>query len=240
VTVLGYPDYSRAAAVQPNGMITLPLLQEVSVASLTVAEIKTKLTSLLARDYLQRPQVEVKVKEYQSQFVTVYGEVNNPGRKPLRGQTTLWDVLVEANSFTPRASGEVVITRTEGTFADGQNTARVQFGKGAPTLKDVLTASISLRDGDIITASPAYHVQVDGEVMKPGRYTLEPDQTVSDIVSLAGGLTKYGKTSVKVRRLEADGKVRMIEVNLKDVRNGKKPDLPLKAGDIVMVGKKLF
>src|SRR5437762_2562810 len=81
ILVLGNQDLSRAAAVQTNGTIALPLLGEVKVAALTVAEIKTKLTSLLARDYLVHPQVEVRVKEYASQFVTVLGEVNTPGRK---------------------------------------------------------------------------------------------------------------------------------------------------------------
>ena len=57
------------------------------------------------RDYLVNPQVEVKVKEYQSQFVSVVGEVNSPGRKPLRGRTRLIDVLVEAGGFTPTRLG---------------------------------------------------------------------------------------------------------------------------------------
>ena len=37
------------------------------------------------------PQVEVKVREYNSQYVSVVGEVNSPGRKPLRGRTRLID-----------------------------------------------------------------------------------------------------------------------------------------------------
>jgi polysaccharide export outer membrane protein len=61
----------------------------------------------------------VRVKEYQSQFVSVVGEVNSPGRKPLRGQTRLIDVLIEAGGFTPRASGDIVITRLQGSFEGG-------------------------------------------------------------------------------------------------------------------------
>ena len=47
------PRCRRAARV------TLPLLGEVEVSGLTVPEIKDKLTTLLGRDYLVRPQVEV-------------------------------------------------------------------------------------------------------------------------------------------------------------------------------------
>ncbi len=105
VIVFGNDDLSRTTTVQTNGALTLPLLGEVVVVELTVAEVKRKLTALLARDYLVDPQVEVKVREYQSRFVTVLGEVNAPGRKALRGRTRLIDVLVDAGGFTARAPG---------------------------------------------------------------------------------------------------------------------------------------
>ncbi|HEY6547362.1 MAG TPA: polysaccharide biosynthesis/export family protein, partial [Vicinamibacteria bacterium] len=116
LVVFGNEDLTRTPTVQPSGVIALPLLGEVPVGGLTVAEVQRKLTTLLARDFLVNPQVEVKVKEYQSQSVSVVGEVNSPGRKPLRGRTRLIDVLLEAGGFRPTASGEIVITRNEGTF----------------------------------------------------------------------------------------------------------------------------
>ena len=58
VVVLGNDDLSRTPTVQTGGTVTLPLLGEVQVAGMTVPEIKDKLTTLLGRDYLVRPQVE--------------------------------------------------------------------------------------------------------------------------------------------------------------------------------------
>ena len=142
VVVYGNEDLSRIPTVQTNGAITLPLLGEVQVAGLTIAEVQRKVTSLLAKDYLVNPQVEVKVREYQSQFVSVVGEVNAPGRQPLRGRTRLIDVLIEAEGFTPRASGEVVITRTEGTFEGGRNNVTVRISSSAsPSVQDTSTSS---------------------------------------------------------------------------------------------------
>ena len=60
-----------AVPVQPTGSITFPLLNEVPVAGLTVSEIQRRLTALLIKDFLVDPHVEVKVKEFQSQFVIV-------------------------------------------------------------------------------------------------------------------------------------------------------------------------
>ena len=241
VIVFGNEDLTRTTTVQTTGSISLSLLGEVPVAGLTVSEAKQKLTSLLARDFLVNPQVDVKIKEYQSQFVTVLGEVNSPGRKGLRGRTKLVDVLVDAGGFTPRASGEVSITRAEGTFEGGANVLRLRFGSASPSAIDQINMELALRSGDVITALPKFYVTVEGEVTRPGRYVLDGDLTVTGAISTAGGLTRYGKNDVQVRRVDAQtGKTTIIKVDLKDVRKGKKPDLPLLPNDVVTVPRRIF
>jgi polysaccharide export outer membrane protein len=241
VTVLDNQEVSRAPTVQTNGVIALPLLGEVEVSGLTAVEIQRKLTTLLARDYLVNPQVEVKVKDYQSQFVTVVGEVNTPGRKPLRGRTRLVDLLVEAGGFTPRASGDIMITRQEGTFDGGGKTLRMSLSRGALTPQDQVNLEVVLKNGDLITAVQKYYVTVEGEVNKPGRYPIEGDLTVTGAVSTAGGLTRFGSNDVRVRRVDPQtGQTRIIEVDLKDVRNGKKPDPVLLPNDVISVGRRVF
>jgi polysaccharide export outer membrane protein len=241
VVVLGNDDLSRTPTVQTGGTVTLPLLGEVAVAGLTVPEIKTKLTELLGRDYLVRPQVEVTVKDYQSQFVTVLGEVASPGRKPLRGRTRLVDVLVDAGGFGPRASGEVTVNRMDGTFDDGTRTRTLRFAAGSLSADAQAGLETTLRHGDMVSASPKYYVTVEGEVNRPGRFVLENDLTVSGAVSLAGGLTRFGSQGLKLRRLDvATGRTTIVEIDLKDVRNGKQPDPRLLPNDVVMVSRKLI
>ena len=240
VNVIGNDDLSRIPTVQTNGAITYPLLGEVQVAGLTVAEIRRKLTNLLEKDYLVKPQVEVKVREFNSQYVSVVGEVNSPGRKPLRGKTRLIDALLESGGFKASASAEVMITRTEGEFEGGRKTITVRISSQA-TLQDQINLELPLRNGDIITALPKSYVTVDGEVNRPGRYAIEADLTVTGAISLAGGLTRFGSGSVKLRRTEPEsGKVSILDVDLKDVRNGKKPDVPLLPNDVVSVPRRVF
>jgi polysaccharide export outer membrane protein len=240
VTVLGNNDLSRTATVQPSGTITLPLLNDVPVGGLTVPEIQRKLTSLLGRDFLVNPQVEVRVKEYQSQFVLVVGEVNAPGRKPLRGASRLIDILVDAGGLNARASGDIAITRVEGAFEGGVKTLRLRLG-GQFSVQDYVTLELPLRNGDIITALPRSYVTVEGEVQHPGRYPIEGDLTVTGAVSMAGGLTRFGSNDVKLRRIDAStGKVSITEVDLKAVRKGRKPDPPVAANDVISIPRRLF
>jgi polysaccharide export outer membrane protein len=242
VTVFGNDDLSRICTVQTDGSISFPLLGQVQVAGLTVAEIQRKLTNLLEKDYLVKPQVEVKVREYQSQFVSVVGEVNSPGRKPLRGRTRLIDLLTEAGGFRPTASGDVIIARTDGGFAEGQRSLAVRITRSSsPSMQDLVNLELPLRNGDIVTALPKAFVTVDGEVSRPGRYPIEADLTVTGAVSLAGGLTRFGSSNVKLRRTDPEsGRVTIVEVDLKDVRNGKKPDVPLLPNDVISVSRRVF
>ncbi|MCG6928159.1 MAG: polysaccharide export protein [Acidobacteria bacterium] len=242
VEVIGNDDLSRLPTVQTNGAILLPLLGEVQVAGLNVAEIQRKVTNLLEKDYLVNPQVVVKVSQYNSQYVTVVGEVNSPGRKPLRGRTRLIDVLAEAaEGFTTNASGVVVITREDGTFPGGERTLTVRLSRGTPSLQDQINLELPLRNGDIITASQKYFVTVDGEVNKPGRYAVESDLTVTGALSLAGGRTRFGADDVRVRRKDPDtGEVTVIKIDLDDVRDGKKPDLALLPNDVIDVPRRFF
>jgi polysaccharide export outer membrane protein len=242
VAVYGNDDLSRIPTVQTNGSISLPLLGEVQVAGLTIAEVQRKITNLLAKDYLVNPQVEVKVRDYNSQYVSVVGDVNSPGRKPIRGRMRLIDVLIEAGSFKTTASGQVMITRTEGAFEGGQRSITVRISSSAsPSAQDLVNLELPLKNGDIITALPKSFVTVDGEVNRPGRYAIEADLTVTGAISLAGGLTRFGSSDVRVRRTEAEtGKTTILEVSLKDVRNGKKPDVPLLPNDVISVSRRVF
>ncbi|MBN2369582.1 MAG: polysaccharide biosynthesis/export family protein [Vicinamibacteria bacterium] len=241
ITVLTHEDLSRSATVQTNGAISLPLLGEVEVAGLGVAGIKDKLAALLEKDFLFNPQVEVRVREYRSQFVTVIGEVGKPGRKALRGRTRVVDILVESGGFTERASGEVMLARSDGAFADGSTLLRFRLGGTVMTPEEQLYLEIVLRGGDILTASPKYYVIVEGEVNRPNRYGLDRELTVMGAVSLAGGLTRFGSNDVKVVRVDpATGERQILDVDLKAIRKGKKPDPRLQPNDVVSVPRRLF
>jgi polysaccharide export outer membrane protein len=240
ITVLGNADLSRSVTVQPSGSITFPLLNEVSVAGLTVSEIQRKVATLLQKDFLVDPHVEVKVKEFLSQFVVVIGELNTPGRKVLRGGSRLVDVLVESGGFTPRASGEIVIRRTEGSFEGGSNVLHMRLG-GAFSAQDYVGLELPLRNGDVITAPARQYVTVEGEVQRPGRYAIEGDLTVTGAISTAGGLTRFGSSDVKLRRIESGtGRVTITKVDLKSVRKGKGPDPTVAPNDVITVPRRLF
>ena len=119
VSVFKVPDLSRTIQVADSGTINLPLVGEVPAAGRTSQEIERDLTKRLGAKYLQSPQVNVFVKEYNSQRVTIDGSVKRPGVYPIRGSATLLQMIATAEGFNENASTEVAIFRT----TNGQRTA---------------------------------------------------------------------------------------------------------------------
>jgi polysaccharide export outer membrane protein len=78
---------------------------------------------------------------------------------------------------------------------------------------------------------------VTGQVAKPGPYQLSAKTTVLQLISTAGGLNEYAKSSkISIMRTENGKTVRFL-FNYKDVLDGKnlKQNIELKPGDTVIV-----
>jgi len=105
---------SRVVPVRPDGMISLPLLDDVMAAGLTPMELRDRIAQKLA-DFVPSPAVSVIVNDVKSFKVAVIGEVLRPARYDLRSRTTLLDVLALAGGFNQFAARtRLVVIRTEG------------------------------------------------------------------------------------------------------------------------------
>jgi len=105
-TVYGEPDLSTRSRVTSSGEIAFPLLGRVAVADLTVPQVKERLETLLAKDYLVNPQVQVFIESYHPRNVFVTGAVNKPGSYPIPVEkpTTLMETIAMAGGFSKVAA----------------------------------------------------------------------------------------------------------------------------------------
>ena len=93
---------SQKVRISSRNQITFPLIGEVDVTGLTVSELEKKLYTLLEKDYLVNPQVNVVIEEYST--VSVMGEVKKPGSYPIKGKLTAVEAVSLAEGFTKIAS----------------------------------------------------------------------------------------------------------------------------------------
>lgn len=113
ISVWHEPEFSQGVVVRPDGMITLPLLNEIKVVGLTTEEMQLLLTDKL-KNLVNDPQVTVIVKGIKSRKVFLMGNVAKQGVYPLGGKKTVLEVIAEAGGLGPFAkSGSIYILRKE-------------------------------------------------------------------------------------------------------------------------------
>lgn len=103
VTVWRNQDLSRTTVVRPDGMISLPLIGDVQASGLTAAQVSDQISKRLA-EYKENPSVSVSVKEINSYFIYVVGEVVRPGKYSLKSYATVLQGVSLAGGFTQYAS----------------------------------------------------------------------------------------------------------------------------------------
>ena len=109
IEVFQVSELSSEERVAEDGTIVMPLIGPVEIGGSTPKEAEERIAGILAQNYLQDPQVNIFVKEYASQKVTVTGSVKQPGVFPLTGHTTLLQAVALAGGADELANTKGII-----------------------------------------------------------------------------------------------------------------------------------
>lgn len=224
ITVVGEPDLTNKYRVDTDGSITLPYIGRLAAAGFTVAELQTKIATLLREGYLQNPQVLIDVDLYKSRSVYVTGNVRAPGKVPMNGPTiTLIEAMALAGSPTADASNQITVKHQRTGEVVTVNKKDLELGRAG--------FDIVLEDGDVINVPAAQRFYMSGMVRTPGYYVLDPGMTIEQAIALAGGLHERGSNRrVTVTRL-VDGKSVDVKVELSDT---------VQANDVIKIPSRFF
>jgi polysaccharide export outer membrane protein len=144
ISVWKEPELSMTVVVRPDGMITLPLVNDVHVVGLKPTELQQMLTDKL-KPFLTEPQVTVIVQGIRSRKVYLVGNVSKQGSYPLDGGETVMQLLAASGGVGPFAKADAIyILRTEN---NKQVRIPYQYKKA---LKGRTKEDILLQPGDVI------------------------------------------------------------------------------------------
>jgi polysaccharide biosynthesis/export protein len=113
ISVWREPELSTSVVVRPDGMITLPLVNDLKAAGLKTEELQNILMEKL-KAYVNEPQVTVIVRAIRSRKVSLVGQANHQGSFPLNGDMTALELLAVAGGLGPFAKADsIYILREE-------------------------------------------------------------------------------------------------------------------------------
>ncbi|MEZ4269935.1 MAG: polysaccharide biosynthesis/export family protein [Myxococcota bacterium] len=143
VAVYGEKELSGPFRISSDGSIDFPLVGRIMVGGLSSDGVQQLLTERLM-SFLKSPQVSIFVKEFNSQKVYVYGQVQKSGTFRYEQGMSIVQAITLAGGFTKVADKDgVVVTRR---IDEREQTIRVSvedIGRGK-------TPNLNLNPGDIV------------------------------------------------------------------------------------------
>jgi polysaccharide export outer membrane protein len=224
---------SAPALITSDGTVELPLIGEIHLGGMTIAEAHDALTNAYAF-YLNHPKVSIQLQQAQSLRYYLLGAFTLPGVKYPLHQLTLLEALALGGSVD--ISGADLY---QAYVAQGQ--VKLPVDLYALLLNGDLSQNIPLASGDAIVIPPSTSEDafVFGAVGKPGPIQFEPGG-LSLLQALASaGLNLAGYTSARLSRvhiIRAHGQsAQFFVVDATMILNGQASSFALEPGDIVFV-----
>ena len=199
--------------VSSRGIVSLPLVGEVTVKGLTAYEAESFIEDEYKKSYIKDPHISIFVKEHYSQRVTVIGQVKNPGTYDYPSKQKLLDALALAGGLSEKAGRTIQVRRLSAASQDTNQTLLVNLDKLINEGQTQL--NIDINGGDIIFIPEAGLFYVDGAVRRPGEYYIKKTTTIKEAIFSAGGLEPFADPEkVKILRYCENGERKEIGINL--------------------------
>jgi polysaccharide biosynthesis/export protein len=237
----------KPVRIDLNGYINLPVAGRIQAGGLTVEGLEAAVATRL-KVYLEEPDVSISITEYQSQPVSIFGEVAGPGVHQLQGRKTLVEMLALAGGLRTDAGPTVRITRRleygRVPLPGATDDPTGKFSVAILDIKPLVQAKtpekdIQIEPYDIISVPRAELIYIAGDVTKSGPLFLADRSTMSimEALSSTGGVTKTADTKkASILRPVPGSAIRAhLPVDIGRIMKGKSEDVELMAGDILVV-----
>jgi polysaccharide export outer membrane protein len=143
ISVWREPELSTTVVVRPDGMITLPLINDVKAVGLKTDEMQNVLMDKL-KNFVNEPQVTVVVRSIRSRKVYLVGEVGHQGSFPINGDMTALELLAEAGGIGPFAKANSIYILRE------QNGKKIRIPFHYKKAVAGKSENVTLQPGDVV------------------------------------------------------------------------------------------
>jgi len=195
-------------SVDREGRISIPEAGSTVVAGRTLGEVEQTIQKMLSHQ-LRGISVDVTLGKLRTVRVYVVGDVKNPAAYDISSLSTALSALIAAGGPTDTGSYRTVKHYRGKALVEEVDLYDLM-------LKGVSSGEVHLESGDSILVPPiGPQVTVAGKVRRPAIYELHKEQTLDQILDLAGGVPVTGELSrIRVERIQAHERKEMMSVNV--------------------------
>ena len=226
VQYIGKESDELILEVNRDGQIQLPRLGHLSIAGMLFTEASSLIQDRVSNGLIG---VNAVVSMGRLRVINVFmaGEVKVPGAYSVSALTTISQALFQAGGISDIGTLRDVQVKRQGKVV-------ASFDVYDLLLSGNSTNDVRLRSGDVVFV-PTYTalVEVSGEVKRPMLYELTSTETITDALSMAGGLKSNAldSTIILTKRSETND---LPEVKNISLLNNDESDVVLSDGDRIV------
>jgi len=157
--------------------------------------------------------------------VTLLGAVQKPGTYEIPIGSRVMDLLSQAGGLLPTANMSNVSLNRKGEVLT-LNLGKLWEGE--------MEQNPELQDGDLVLVPASQRIWVTGAVQRPGSFDYQPNMTVLDAISIAGGPRSLEESDLSAVKIVSGDTVRTVNLEAA-FRTGALSVEPIRPGDIIIV-----
>ena len=240
------PSFNGRYQVRRGGYIIMPQVGRIAVAGKTIPGAEAAVKRALQSSQLHHASVLIERVQgadiENGPLIYMHGEFLRNGEYhiPKNITPTLIKVILTVGTTDKADLTRVRVMRIAANkgIVEEVNVLKILDGGG-------LTSDLTLDEGDVITipAGPTSLVYVTGNVVRQGSFPLKAGEKLSAYGAILqnGGFARFAdQNAVYVLRAVPDGSKVRLPVNVKDIKRGRRADVLLQSGDIIVVPEKFW
>lgn len=213
-------------AVSREGVIQFPELGPLNVSGLSFEDMRELIQTTVSTTLIGQ-EVSVSMGALRSIQIFVLGEAYRPGVYTVSSLATMTNALFSSGGVSNLGSlRNIQLIRT------GEVVTELDFYE--LLLEGDTSNDARLQPNDVIFIdTTGSTIGIDGEVRRPGIFELDGEETISDILSLAGGVLPTAfQRLVHLERINDLGQRTVLDI---DITNNEDLDIRIEDGDLLFV-----
>ncbi|WP_417357628.1 SLBB domain-containing protein, partial [Gallaecimonas pentaromativorans] len=227
VLLFGKESQQLSLNVERDGTVNFPDLGPIAVGGLSFGKVKALLEGRV-KEQMIGITAAVTLNSLRTISIFVAGEAKYPGAYAVPALTTVTQALFVAGGVSDIGSLRHIVVKRAGKTV-------TNFDLYDLLLRGNASDDIRLQSGDVVFIPPYTGIaEVKGEVRRPALYELNKDDTLADLLAMAGGAKAEAYPQASV--LERINSQNLRDIQNVDLTNSQVLAEHVRGGDVLRVG----
>ena len=203
ISISGVSEISNTFVIDQEGWLYIPRIGGINLRKTSLKDAKEKISDAILR-YFKDVDIFISLVDFRMIKVSLLGSVAKPSVFVLSANSRLMDLITGSKQLNETSDmRNIKVISKEGETKNYDLLGFLRFGD--------FSNNPLLVEGDVVIVQKVDQViRISGQVQYPALYEFRPDETIKDLIKLAGGFTfDARKDTIELIRFLEDDKTQL-------------------------------